>query len=162
MSGIVGQGRLVAILLNPPLSTTGIRSLNAVGKAGQLLGYESVEIANLYSEPTSSIAEIGLSDAIEGWLWARSKLRTALQTGDGLLGGWGVAKLAGLAQKERDRQVAWLRLQAIQAGFNSIWMVGGEPRHPSRWHQYISDKHGRTTGGTFEERLRQVVVRVPL
>jgi hypothetical protein len=41
-------------------------------------------------------------------------------------------------------------------------MLGGEPRHPSRWHQYVSDKYGRTSGGTFEERIKQVLVAVPL
>jgi len=159
---LAGQGLLVAILLNPPLLTTGNRSRNAVGRASQLLGYKSVEVVNLYTEPTSSIAELGLSETLEGWLWARPKLRTALQSADGLLGAWGVAGLSGSAQRGRDRQVAWLRAEASRVGLSSIWMVGGEPRHPSRWHQYVSDKYGRTTGGTFEERLRQVVVSVPL
>lgn len=50
----------------------------------------------------------------------------------------------------------------MDQGITAFWMVGGEPRHPSRWHQFVSDKHGRTTGGTFEERLVQVLVEVPL
>lgn len=161
-TGVAGQGKLVAILLNPPLSSSGNRSLNAVNRVRQLLGYESVEVANLYTEATPSIVELGLGEALEGWLNARPKLKAALQSADGLLGAWGVAGLAGTAQQERKRQVEWLRDEALQMGFNSIWMVGGEPRHPSRWHQYVSDKYGRTAGGTFEERLHQVVVRVPL
>jgi hypothetical protein len=159
---VAGQGKLVAILLNPPLSTSGNRSRNAVSRASQLLGYNSLEVVNLYAEPTSSIAELGLSETLEGWFWARPRLRIALQSADGLLGAWGVAGLAGSAKRGRDRQVAWLRAEASRVGFNGIWMVGGEPRHPSRWHQYVSDKYGRTTGGTFEERLRQVVVKVSL
>lgn len=157
-----GHGKLVAILLNPPLESTGNRSRNAVGKVSQLLGYKSVEVVNLHTEPTSSNAELGLRETLEGWLQARRNLGIALRSADALIGAWGVAGLAGPAQRERKQQVAWLRAEASRIGFDSIWMVGGEPRHPSRWHQYVSDKHGRTTGGTFEERLGQVVVRVPL
>ena len=161
-SAVSSQGKLVAILLNPPLSTTGNRSRNAVSRASQLLGYKSVEVVNLCTEATTSIEELGLSKSLDGWLWARPKLRIALQSADGLLGAWGVAGLAGAAQRGRDQQVTWLRSEASRIGISSIWMVGGEPRHPSRWHQYVSDKYGRTTGGTFEERLRQVFVRIPL
>lgn len=157
-----GQGRLVAILLNPPLSSSGNRSRNAVSRVSQLLGYKSVEVVNLYADPTNSNAELAFSETLEGWLRARQNLKIALPSADGLLGAWGVAALAGSAQRERNRQVAWLRTEASRAGLDNMWMVGGEPRHPSRWHQYVSDKYGRTTGGTFEERLRQVVVRVPL
>jgi hypothetical protein len=127
-----------------------------------VLGYEAVEIVNLCVRPTASIAELGLGEMVDGWLDARDRLTLALKTADGLLAGWGVAGLAGSAQRHRDEQVAWLRAEASRAGFSSIWMVGGEPRHPSRWHQYVSDKYGRTTGGTFEDRLFQVLVPSPL
>jgi hypothetical protein len=53
-------------------------------------------------------------------------------------------------------------VEAIRAGISNIWMVGGEPRHPSRWHQFVSDKYSRTTGGSFEERLDQVLESVPM
>lgn len=154
--------RLAAILLNPPESTTGNRSRNAVSRASRILGYRSVEVANLNVKPTISVVELGTSLTSEGWIGARPRLTNALRSADGLLAGWGIAKLAGSAQRDRDIQVAWLRAEAIRLGFTTIWMVGGEPRHPSRWHQYISDKYERTAGGTFEERLGQVLVKVPL
>lgn len=157
-----GGRRLVAILLNPPHSTTGNRSRNAVSRVGRVLGYTSVEIANLNLTPTISVVELGLSQTAEEWTRARPRLTRALESADGLLAGWGVARLAGSAQRDRDAQVDWLRSEAGRVGFTSIWMVGGEPRHPSRWHQYVSDKYQRTTGGTFEQRLSQVLVEMPL
>ena len=65
---VADQGKLVAILLNPPLSDHGNRSRNAVGRVSRLLGYKSLEVVNLYVEPTSSITELGLSETLEGRL----------------------------------------------------------------------------------------------
>lgn len=59
-------------------------------------------------------------------------------------------------------QVEWFARQARAAGLSEMWTVGGRARHPSRWHQYVSDKYGRTSGGSFADRLRQVLVRAPL
>jgi hypothetical protein len=117
---------------------------------------------NLYSDATSSTGELNKSSTIDGWLRARRELSSALGHAAGVLGGWGVAGLTGAARRDQNEQVAWLRLEAIRAGVSDIWMVGGEPRHPSRWHQFVSDKYSRTTGGSFEERLVQVLESVPI
>jgi hypothetical protein len=157
-----GRGLLIAVLLNRPKSTSGARTRNAVAAAARVLKYESVEVVNLYSEATSSISDLNRSATIDGWLRARSELSSALGRATGVLGGWGVAGLTGPALRGQNEQVAWLRLEAIRAGVSAIWMVGGEPRHPSRWHQFVSDKYGRTTGGSLEERLDQVLGSVPI
>ena len=106
--------------------------------------------------------ELNRSATVDGWLSARRELSSALGRATGVLGGWGVAGLTGDALQDQNEQVAWLRLEAIQAGVSTIWMVGGEPRHPSRWHQFVSDKYGRTKGGSFEERLDQVLKSVQI
>ena len=75
---------------------------------------------------------------------------------------WGLYGLSGPAKAHRREQLGWLAGAAQSLGHTDCWTVGGEARHPSRWHQYVSDVHGRTTEGTFAERLRQVLVKVPL
>jgi hypothetical protein len=158
----IERNLLVAVLLNRPQSSSGARTRNAVAAAAQILGYRSVEVVNLYSEATSSMTELNLSATIDGWLEAREELADALARATGLLGGWGVAGLSGRTLRDQNKQVEWLRAEAVRAGISNIWMVGGEPRHPSRWHQFVSDKYSRTTGGTFEERIDQVLESVPI
>jgi hypothetical protein len=153
------QGPLVAVLLNPPGKSSGTRTRNATARAARVLGYDSHEIVNLCLSVTVSVTELNDIHPAEGWLRAQPALAGAVRGAGSLLGAWGVAGLAGSARRRRDDQVRWLYAEAFEHGFRDIWMVGGEPRHPSRWHQYVSDKYGRTVGGNFEERLAQVIVR---
>lgn len=95
------------------------------------------------------------------WTAARSDLEAAVAGAGAILAAWGVAGLRGEARRLMSAQVEWLMERAEETGIDIFWTVGGEPRHPSRWHQYVSDKYGRTTGGTFEERIAQVLVAVP-
>ncbi len=55
--------------------------------------------------------------------------------------------------------VKWVAPHASWAGFGAD---DGNTRHPSRWHQYVADKHGRTSGGGQAERLAEVICRVPI
>ncbi|MCW2855878.1 MAG: hypothetical protein JWR52_1493 [Marmoricola sp.] len=155
-------GVLVAVLLNPPATTTGNRTRNATEGAARILGYDSVEVVNLCKTATSSVVELNDLRADDGWTLARHGLKRALRSADGVLGAWGVAGMSGAARGARDKQVEWFIAEAERSGFATLWMVGGEPRHPSRWHQYLADKYGRTSGGTFEERLGQVIEAVSL
>ena len=152
---------LVAVLLNPPATTAGTRSRNAVARAASVLGYDRAVMANLCAVATPSVVELN-DHGRDGWDRARAELESALTGADALLAGWGVAGLTGDAGRWMRAQVEWLSERAVASGISRLWMVGGEPRHPSRWHQYVSDKHGRTAGGTFEERLAQVLVEVPV
>lgn len=152
---------LAAVLLNPPSLTTGVRTRNAVERAAAALGYGAVEIVNLCSFPTRSAKD--LEDLEEqGWTMARTEIEGVLKRSSAVLGAWGVAGLTGGARVFRDQQVDWLYTEALSSGFSSIWMVGAEPRHPSRWHQYLSDKYGRTAGGPPIERLKQALVAVAI
>jgi hypothetical protein len=155
-------GVLVAILLNPPASTPGTRTRNAVERAARVLGYESVEIANLCPRATSTVVELNTVEHRQEWLEGRDDLARALRRASSLLAGWGVSGMTGDAGRARQSQVEWLLNEAVDMGFDNVWMVGGQPRHPSRWHQYVSDKHGRTSGGTLEERLAEVLQAVPI
>jgi hypothetical protein len=52
--------------------------------------------------------------------------------------------------------------ELLALGHVDAWTVGGESRHPSRWHQYVSDKHARAGSGEFAERLKSVLVLTDL
>lgn len=131
-----------------------------MNRAASVLGYDEVVVTNLCAVATPSLVQLnGLR--FEAWESARADLEVAVRSGAGLLAGWGVGGLSGDARQWLHSQVEWLIGCAETGGLRSFWTVGGAPRHPSRWHQYVSDKHGRTRGGTFEERLTQVLVDVP-
>lgn len=152
---------LAAVLLNPPATSTGVRSRTAVLRAAKVLGYEQAVMTNLCAASTPSVVEVNVLGR-EAWSSARADLSAALTDVGAVLACWGVAGLRGDARQWMHEQVEWLTEQARESGLSTFWTVGGEPRHPSRWHQYVSDKYGRTTGGTFEERIAQVLVEVPV
>lgn len=131
-----------------------------MARAATALGYDNVVVANLCAFATPSVVQLNTVGS-DVWEASRVDLEVAVHGGTALLAGWGVAGLSGGARRSMGAQVDWLIECAAANAVGAMWMVGGEPRHPSRWHQYVSDKYGRTTGGTFEERLRQVLVAVP-
>ena len=158
---LIGTERqLLAILLNPPATTSGMRSLNAVARAASALSFDRVEVANLCATPTATVVHLNALGH-EAWGSARGDLRASLVGADAVLAGWGVGGLSGDPRRWMEAQVDWLSERAQEVGIETFWTIGGEPRHPSRWHQYVSDRHARTMGGTFEERIGQVLVEVP-
>lgn len=153
--------RLGAVLLNPPTGD-GRPTLRHLAVAAELLGCESFQIANLSSLVTPSVTELNLGGRDwAGWQAARSGLSALVET-DEILVAWGVSGLSGAAALHRAAQTDWLLTSLQAAGRSTIWTVGGEPRHPSRWHQYVSDRHGRASGATFGARLRTVLVRTAI
>lgn len=149
------------MLLNPPAVSAGTRTRNAVKRVATVMGYDRVVMANLCAVPTPSVVEINALGA-DAWSLARPDLETSIALAAAVLAGWGVAGLSGEARKSMRSQVEWLCGCAQSRGIESIWTVGGEPRHPSRWHQYVADKYARTSAGSFEERIKQVLVPVPV
>jgi hypothetical protein len=132
-----------------------------VTRAGSVLGYSRIVVANMCASATRSVVELNaLAD--DGWELARLEMTASLAGASAVLAGWGVAGLTGQARRRMEAQEEWLSERARDLGIKAFWMVGGKPRHPSRWHQYVSDKYGRTTGGSFEERIAQVLVEVPI
>ena len=81
---------------------------------------------------------------------------------DHLLAGWGVGGLAGPAARHQQAQLEYVDACARDIGNDYIWTLNGELRHPSRGHQYVSDKHGRASGASLSERIVMVPRSVPL
>jgi hypothetical protein len=128
--------------------------------AAKLLGYGGVVIANLLDIPVADTQAMNTAGASpEAWERSQRALAVALREGDAVLAAWGVVPLAGEARLHRRAQIEWLVRQAQADGHASAWAVGGQPRHPSRWHQYVSDRHGRTPpGASRPDRLRHVLM----
>lgn len=153
-------GQLCAVLLNPP-TTSGDRTRAAVHRAAGLLGYDDVVIANLIRLPTPTSRDLGNFVARQDWLAAREHVQDGLASSHGLLFAWGLLAHLGAARRTAEEQVRWLLEDAHHRGHQAAWAVG-QCRHPSRWHQYTADRHGRAPDGNANERLRHVLVRRPL
>jgi hypothetical protein len=154
--------RLGAVLLNPPTGS-GRATHRHLEVAAELLGCDSVQIANLNDAATPSVVELNRTGREwTGWAAARRSLTALVADSDEILVGWGVSGLSGLAARHRTAQTTWLFDRLHAAGRCEIWTVGGEPRHPSRWHQYVSDRHGRASGDTFSDRLQTVLLRAAI
>lgn len=158
----VPEGRFCAILTSPPL-TSGTRTRRQVLAVAELLGYGTVDILNLCASSAQDLGDLAVVAQEEApWVSARPMLEKALAGATHLLAAWGVAEPIGAARRHQRRQLDWLRETAEATGHSVAWCIGGEPRHPSRWHQYVSDRHGRTAGGSPRERLAAVLSLTPL
>ena len=160
---IVPKAKRLLVLLACPPVTSGNRTRNQVQRVSGILGATETRLANLFPLPArdvGSIADLGTDPEL--WRDARADIQEELKWSTDLLAAWGITRPTGLAGQHRDDQVSWLIDACMAVDRTSAWTVGGAPRHPSRWHQFVSDKHGRVTPGTAEERLKQVLALVPL
>jgi hypothetical protein len=153
---------LLVLLASPPV-TAGQRTLSRLAALPKVISGCSVSTANLCGTHAMDLPSLSVVAATpEPWLQARENITDALEDCDEVMAAWGLCSLSGMARQHRKTQLHWLLEVATHNGHRQVLGVGGQPRHPSRWHQYVSDVHGRARGGTFEERLRQVLVKVPL
>ncbi|MBH0116994.1 DUF1643 domain-containing protein [Salinibacterium sp. NG253] len=133
-------GRLAVVLSNPP-TTSGSRTLQRVELARQVLGYESVVTANLFSIATyrtTGISEAGADAA--GWLGARPELATLLASADAVVLAYGCREPAGAARHHFRDQLSWLQGEMRRHSIPT-WMLADRPRHPSRWHRHTHAAH---------------------
>jgi hypothetical protein len=151
-----GSPFLLAVLANPPLHTKS-RSFGRVELAARILGLERMRIVNLFAVASTSSRDIAaLGHEPHGWTTARRPIMEALAEADQVLVGFGAIPVTGAARRNLEEQLHWLGETFRLQGHNTVWQVG-QARHPSRWHQYVSDRYGRTAGGSFEVRLREVL-----
>lgn len=154
-------GTLVAVLANPVPGPSS-RSERQVAVAARVLGFQNPRIVNLFaiaSVSSRDIAHLGAEPT--GWIRARETLEQSLEGVDGVLVAFGNIPARGQSRTHLREQLRWLSLRLQASQHIQVWQVG-TARHPSRWHQYVSDVHGRTSGGDFETRLAEVLRPVPL
>lgn len=153
----------LGFILASPAMTSGARTLNMASRTAAILGFGTVQTANLFSEPTWNTGELSTAGSRpEGWLTARAHLTATLASCDEVVGAWGIARCRGEARAHQQSQIDWVVREAERLGHGHLWMLGGEPRHPSRWHQYVSEYHGRAGTGELDARLRSQLRRVKL
>jgi hypothetical protein len=151
---------LTAILLNPPTGT-GARTVSHLGHAQRSLNCGSLSIGNLVQIRTAGMEDLSTAaERFEPWLEARAALSMLLEGAENVLYAWGVSPLRGPARSHLRAQIAWVVSHPVPLG-TRIWTLGGEPRHPSRWHQYLSEKYGRTNGGPFSDRVSDALTIYP-
>lgn len=148
---------MTAVLLNPPAGD-GSRTHANVRLAADCLACDVVRIVNLFPIATKDAAELSLvAHDARGWIQQRATIAAAIKDGDEVLFGWGVSSLGGVARPCMQDQIDWV-ISELRAVGGRAWVVGDGPRHPSRWHQYLSDRHGRTAGGSMAERIQGSLV----
>lgn len=148
---------LCVVLLTPPL-TSGTRTIGAVRRGAEILGHKNFQIANLMSTATQHSRDAAVVGAdANPWMSAQAELRRGLRQSEELLFAWGVLRHLGPARRHAESQIQWLLNVAEDSGHVGAWSVGDDFRHPSRWHQFTADRHGRTDGGDRSDRLRQVL-----
>lgn len=152
------QGDLGALLLNPP-SGSGARTWRQLETAAGIIGCTSIRVANLVDFRTKTLNELSSATASQDWLRARPEIESLIESCDHILVGWGLHLPSGPAGPLMRAQVDWALGALVRHPIPSVWTVGGESRHPSRWHQYIAAKHGRARGTTSKERLASVLAR---
>ena len=130
--------RLLAVLANPPQTTSGLRTHGRVAMAGALLGCEEASIVNLFGTPSRDVTAIGaLGRNSAAWAAARPAILLALAEADDVLLGWGCTEPTGSARLHHREQVSWL-IGLLRDQSRQAWMVGARPRHPSRWQRYTA------------------------
>lgn len=149
---------LLAVLSNPPV-TDGRRTLARLDTARAILGFECVEVANLFALPsyrTGDISRLGIAE--DGWVAAREVISQGLAEADGVLLAYGVGLPVGVARERFRAQIAWLT-DRLGERTVPVWRVGDGARHPSRWQRWT---HRTYPDLTFPDALqRSLVVVVP-
>lgn len=150
-------GHLVALLLNPPLrdpsDTVSMANLHV---AKDVLGCASLQVANMFAIPTKDLPDINLvGREPHGWLATRPQLTEAIAQADVVILGWGLGGLSGPARLHFREQIDWVF--SLLAAHGRVWTVGGVPRHPSRWRQFVGPQRNIARGEDFTERLRSVL-----
>ena len=128
-----------------------MRSLRVAQSALRCSELRVVNLLPLASADIRGVAEVGLLSGV--WKDGRLAIEALLDSVDEVIFAWGVSPVRGPANGHLSLQIEWVREEARRRNLRT-WTLGGQPRHPSRWHQYLSDVHGRTNGGTFQERVR--------
>lgn len=132
---------LLAVLASPPSGTTGQRTLARVSMAASLIGCDDYEVANIFAEPTADVLSISAAGVTSThWMTAREALKPLIAGADNVLFAWGKTEPTGPARKFHRAQIEWL-IHQTSLTTAAIWMVGAEPRHPSRWQRYTSREH---------------------
>ncbi len=149
--------RVGAILLNPARQTKRVSTTQLVLEDVRVAKvWGRLEIANLVETPTRNSKELAqVATSPQVFLDARDRLEALLTSSETLVFAWKIAPLSGPAGRHVRGQAAWVISRARHHGHTHAWVMGGRPRHPSRWPQYVGPQRGLFDGSTTVDRLMQ-------
>lgn len=158
------RSRVGVILLNPVRETKRASTTQIVLEDLRVAkAWGNLEIANLVETPTRNSKELArVATCPQVFLDARDHLDAVLTSSDTLVFAWGIAPLPGPAGRHVRVQATWVITRAQHHGHTHAWVMGGRPRHPSRWRQYVGPQRGLFNGSTTLDRITQGLERCPL
>lgn len=134
-SGKQPRGLLVAVCSTPPL-TKGLRTLNRLAMAQEILDFKELAVTNIFGVATRSTGDIAhLGIDLQPWLDSRCDLEQQILRADGIVLAYGTSAPTGPARQHWKAQVDWL-LSLVEDRQVPVWSVNGETRHPSRWQRH--------------------------
>lgn len=144
---------LIAVLHSLPMGS-GVRTLNRVDIARQVLGLDSFSIVNLYPARLPSSGGTSAEPAI--WQAGRADIEAEFNREDSadVLLGYGVQSPSGPSRPLYAAQLEWLDDHLSATGLRA-WTFGERPSHPSRW-QRVAFRHapGASVSEVAAELLR--------
>ncbi|MDP5228550.1 MULTISPECIES: DUF1643 domain-containing protein [Arthrobacter] len=159
----LGGRSVCALMLNPSFDEKASTSYAVLEVVAELKGWSGVEVANLFPMRTrNSKALAATSVRRADILEARINIEAVLGRAAEVLFAWGVSRLPGEHGRLHREQVEWVVSRVAFYGHESVWVMGGETRHPSRWRQYVGPQRALISGGSTVERLDRALVRRPL
>ena len=162
------RSRVGAIFLNP------VREANRVSRTHLVLEdvrfantWGTLEVANFVGTPTRDSKEFEqAATSVQLFLDVRDHLETVLASSDTLVFVWDVTPLRGPAGRYVCGHANWVVSRVLHHGHTHALAMGGRPRHPSRWCQYVGPWRGlfddTTTVDRFIQRLRRCSVEIAL
>lgn len=147
---------LLAILHSLPPGT-GVRTLQRVDIAQRVLGCVTSSIANVYPAVLSNTKALNVALSPEVFEEGRALIRRELdreETSDVLLA-YGMQLPTGPNRHDFRAQLDWVAAELGERKLR-VWLFGGRPSHPSRWHRQVSrERPGSTVEACAAEFLVQ-------
>lgn len=155
---------MVVLGLNPPQETSGNRTFSNVGRLAAALNVSETRLLNLCSRPSTSFVDFASVAATpDAWLDSRIDLERDLADfnprSDIVVAAWGRSSFSGPTRTHLAAQIDWVMSILEGLGCAEVLTFGDSARHPSRWHQYVSDKQNRFPQVQHRARYAAAIVR---
>lgn len=155
-TGSAMPSHLLAILHSLPPGS-GTRTLQRVDIAQRVLGCATSAIANVYPAVLPNTKALSGELSMKVFDEGRALIRRELdreETSDVLLA-YGVQLPTGSSRDVFRAQLDWVAAELEDRQLR-VWLFGGRPSHPSRWHRLVSrERPGSTVEASAAEFLVQ-------
>ncbi|MFV0432932.1 MAG: DUF1643 domain-containing protein [Leucobacter sp.] len=152
-----------ALLLNPSLDVHRSTSHAVLRLLATRKDWPNPRVVNLIEIPTRNSKVLAQTQILYEDLYAaRPHIESMLASSTQLIFAWGTSFMPGEAGVKQRQQIHWAIECAARYGHSEAWMMGGSPRHPSRWRQYVGPQRAIHEGGTTADRLERALILRPI